>query len=97
MDNDDNPKTDLSYEEACHAMQTGVAHTQANGSDDGSPKHLRAGINSCQVNDAAVARLLIKKGIFTIEEYSEEVRLEMCREVDRYEQHIDPSGRVKLR
>lgn len=82
----DKPKTDLSYEAACHAMQTGVAHEMSIGAEDTTPKHLRVGINSAMCNDAALTRLLVKKGIITEEEYAEEVRLEMCREVDRYQE-----------
>jgi hypothetical protein len=76
---DDKPKTTLTYAEAMHAMQTGVANLSGN---DLAPKHLRVGINSALVDNAALARLLVKKGVFTQEEYTEEVRLEMCREVD---------------
>lgn len=51
--------TKLTYEQALHGMQSGVAYEHSNGSPDGSPKHLRVGINSAQVNNAALARLLI--------------------------------------
>ena len=47
-------------------------------------------------NQAALVRLLISKGLFTMEEYSAEVLAEMEREVERYEKRIDPSGRTHL-
>ncbi len=76
------------YEALCHAMQTGVAYEMEYGSKDTEPKHLRVGINSALVNDAALTRLLIKKGIITEEEYTVEVTEEMQREVTRYEERL---------
>lgn len=74
------------YEQAAHAMQSGVRVNQETcGSLDGSPKHLRTGINSCLSDGAAVARLLIAKGTFTEAEYLEAIRLQMVLEVERYE------------
>lgn len=77
-----------SYEEAAHAMQTGVALEHARGGQDGSPKHLRVGVNSAQVNNAAIARLLIAKGIITMDEYTAAVTAEMNAEAERYEQRL---------
>ena len=88
---EDTPITDLTYAQACHAMQTGVAYELSVsesgdiGTGAATPKHLRTGVNSAMVNDTAMLRLLVKKGIITTAEYEEEIRLEMCREVDRYE------------
>lgn len=72
------------YENAAHAMQSGVKFDQELGSGDGTPKHLRTGINSCMVNDDAIARLLIAKGIITMDEYEAAVADAMEREVERY-------------
>lgn len=83
------PKTNLSYEDACHAMQSGVAmEMERHLNNAHEPKHLRVGLNSALVNDAALLQLLIKKGLVTLDEYAEEVRLEMCREVDRYQSRL---------
>lgn len=79
------------YHSACHAMQTGVAIKMARGSKDTEPKHLRVGINSAMVTDAAIAKLLIEKGIFTREEYVKAVADEMEEEVKRYEQELGPN------
>lgn len=38
--------TKLTYEQALHGMQSGVTFEHSQGSPDGSPKHLRVGINS---------------------------------------------------
>jgi hypothetical protein len=48
------------------------------------------------VNDAAIARLLIGKGIITLAEYEAAVADEMEREVKRYEDRIDSTGKVHL-
>ncbi len=91
---DDNQR----YLDALHGMQTGVATKISQGDVlQTSPKHLRVGINSALVNDAAMVRLLIAKGLFTMEEYAKEVADEMERERERYELSISPEGRVKLR
>lgn len=75
----------LSYESAAHGMQTATAHEQNLGSDSGSPKHLRVGVNSALVNVAALAELLIKKGLITEAEYLEELRLAMNDELARHQ------------
>lgn len=95
----DDPKTNLPYEQAMHAVQTGVAYEMSTVPSATDPKHLRVGINSALINDAALVRLLIKKGLITQAEYIEEVRLEACREVDRYEDRLTETHgrRVVLR
>ncbi len=76
----------LSYEAAAHRMQTDVALKINNPAmNDTQPKHLRVGINSAMVRHAALAWLLIKKGIITEDEYREEVRLAMNHELSTYE------------
>lgn len=76
------------YLAASHAMQSGVAAEQGAGSPDGTPKHLRIGVNSAQVSVAALARLLIDRGLFTEAEYVAAQADEMEAEVARYEQRI---------
>jgi hypothetical protein len=88
------------YEALLHAMQTGVAHEHANGSADGSPKHLRVGVNAAMSDHAALARLLIAKGVITADEYGAAIIEGMQMEVDRYEKNLsDRSGGavIKLR
>lgn len=75
----------MSYEDAAHAMQSGVAVEMQHDTNATSSKHLRVGVNSSMVTDMAVARLLIDKGIFTHDEYTEAVRIAMIDEVQRYE------------
>lgn len=54
----------------------------------GEHKHLRVGINTAHVDHAALAGLLIKKGIITQEEYMDALVEAMEAEVKRYEAHL---------
>lgn len=89
----------LSYNQALHGMQTGVAIEQKGLNPDASgptsPKHLRVGVNSAMVETAALALLLMEKGVFTEEEYSEALRLLMNNELALYEARAPKN--VKLR
>lgn len=76
------------YLAAMHAIQSGVAMEHEAGSIDGSPKHLRVGINSAQINDAALVRLLIAKGVITLDEYEKEVADEAERMKAEYEKKL---------
>jgi hypothetical protein len=85
------------YFRAAHAMQSGVAADQAMGSDDGSPKHLRTGVNSALTNQAGLVNLLIAKGVFTEEEYVKAIADEMEAEVKRYEDRLSEGrGNIHL-
>ena len=63
------PSMQLRYIKAVHAMQTAVKIDQ----ERGSPKHLRVGINSALCGQAALARLLVAKGIITWAEYQQAI------------------------
>jgi hypothetical protein len=76
------------YLAAAHAMQSGVAAEHGLGSNDGTPKHLRVGINSAHVAIAAIARLLINHGLFTLDEYTAAQADEMEAEKARYEERL---------
>ncbi len=86
------------YQSAAHAMQTGVATEHALGAQDGTPKYLRVGVNSALVNDAAIAKLLIDKGIITEDEYLIATTEAMEAEVDRYRARLSQTmgGNVNL-
>lgn len=76
------------YEDALHAMQTGVAIEQGKGSDNGLPKHLRVGVNAAMCDHTGLVRLLISKGVITQDEYIQAITEEMNREVERYEKKL---------
>lgn len=71
-----------------HAIQTGVATDQSLGSSCGSPKHLRVGVNAAMCGIAALARIMIEKGIITVEEYQAALQAELEKEVARYEANL---------
>lgn len=73
------------YEAACHAMQSGVAMEMNIRPQPTEPKHLRVGVNAAMADHAALARLLVAKGVFTEAEYLKEIADEMEREKVRYE------------
>jgi hypothetical protein len=85
------------YLAAAHAMQSGVALSIARGeARDMEPKHLRVGVNSALVDCAALAKLLIDKGILTEEEYERALADAMEAEVQRYRERLQLPDNVHL-
>lgn len=84
------------YLAAAHAMQSGVAAEHERGSDDGSPKHLRVGVNCTAASVAALANLLITKGVFTLDEYVKVQADEMEAEKGRYEERLSAALGAKV-
>ncbi len=73
---------------ASHAMQSGVQYEQSSGSQDGTPKHLRVGVNVALSDHGALVELLIVKGVITRLEYLTAIANAMEVEVVRYEQRL---------
>lgn len=73
-----------------HAIQTGVAYEHSKGSQDGTPKHLRVGVNSALCFTSAIAALLVAKGLATAEEIMEAEVESLRRELERYESRNKP-------
>jgi hypothetical protein len=84
------------YFAAGHAMQTGVKLDHERGSTDGTPKHLRVGINSRAVDHTGLVKLLIAKGILTEDEYQKAIADEMEEEVERYRSRLNLPPNVSL-
>jgi hypothetical protein len=86
------------YMELAHAMQTGVAMEMNYNPRPTEPKHLRVGVNSAMVENAALVRLLIEKGIITESEWMRALRDSMKTEVESYEDRLSVamSAKVKL-
>jgi hypothetical protein len=62
------------YQAALHAIQSGVniliqEQPSQRVTGECSPKHLRVGVNSALLDSAALAKLLMDKGVFSEEEY----------------------------
>lgn len=77
------------YEAAVHAMQSGVAAKIAmHLGRESEPKHLRVGVNSALVDTGTLARLLIRKGVFTSEEFYTALAENMEAEAATYEREL---------
>ena len=74
---------DHRYISAMHGIQSYTKFAQHIGDINDDAKNLRVGITSNQITDAAVAAILISKGICTLEEYQEQVMLEAEAELAR--------------
>lgn len=72
-----------------HAIQTGVKYEQELlGSDDGTPKHLRTGVNIAMCECSALVQLLVNKGICTTEEAFTAINGMLHEEVNKYEARL---------
>jgi len=82
----------LSYEQALHGVQGAIKYEIENSILErpmiSQMKHLRVGLDARAADMAGLVGLLIKKGLFTIEEYQESLRLAMNEELARYEEHL---------
>jgi hypothetical protein len=85
-----------SYEALAHAMQTGVAFEMVRNPKPTEPKHLRVGINAAMADHAGLVKLLIKKGVFTEQEYVDAITESMQDEVKRYERHLEETYGAKI-
>lgn len=76
-----------------HGVQSGVAlkmnHDGGPVSGETSPKHLRTGVNAAMVEHSALTKLLIDKGVITVDEYQAELADSAERERLLYEQWAD--------
>lgn len=73
----------LSYLDAAHGVQSAVALRISQDPAEANSKHLRVGIDLSKAEQAGLARLLIDKGLFTITEYEEYMRLAVNEELAR--------------
>jgi hypothetical protein len=81
------------YEIAAHAVQAGVAmelndNPPSNSASPVSPKMLRTGVNMAMIGHGALIRVLIAKGLFTEEEYFEQLVLGVEDEQRLYEERL---------
>ena len=74
------------YRAAAHRVQTAIAFQP--GSPALQPKHMRVGIDMSKADAAGLARLLIEKGIFTLEEYQEALAESAEAEADAQEAYL---------
>lgn len=76
------------YQAAAHAVQSGVAFMMHRNRSLADPKHLRVGVDTAKVEQAALAHLLIERGLFTAAEYFEAIADHMEFEVRRNEEQL---------
>jgi hypothetical protein len=86
----------LKYHEALKAMQAAIGMDVETGTKSASPKHLRVGINSAMIDTGAIARLLIKKGVFTEQEFDESLEVLANEEVASYEKLLSEKLAAKV-
>lgn len=84
------------YYAAMHGVQAGVSLDIEDDPSSAEPKHLRVGFNSAFVNEAAIVRLLIDKGLCTEVEYWEHLVAEAEAERTRYETKISKRFGAKV-
>lgn len=82
------PEQKAKYEALAHAMQSGVAMKMNYKPGETEPKHLRVGVNAAMSDMGGLARLLIRKGIITEDEYVDAMIESMAREVKSYEAEL---------
>lgn len=78
------------YERALHRVQTAIAVLMGSDPDyaGAQPKHLRVGIDMSKSDHGALAGLLIKKGVFTLDEYVTALEEAAIREAEGYEKSV---------
>jgi hypothetical protein len=93
----------LSYEAALHGVQSAIAYKRqkmAERERREELKHHRVGIDSAHCSQAAIAMLLIEKGIFSEAELNEALRLLVNNELALYETEArvaNPGTEIKFR
>ncbi|MFL6116720.1 MAG: hypothetical protein ACJ786_36000 [Catenulispora sp.] len=56
------------YLKAMHAVQSGVMAFMEIDPTETTPKHLRTGVNSAHISVGALAKVLVEKGLITVDE-----------------------------
>lgn len=76
------------YSALAHAIQSGVAHDHNLGSQDGTPKHLRTGVNLAMRDHASLVALLMHKGVISEDEYQRAILEGLEEEKASYESRL---------
>lgn len=84
------------YMAALHGVQTGIEYKRQYDRSFVSEKHMRVGVDSAHVSQAALARVLIAKGMLTEEEYMEALAVEAERERKRLEIELSAHYGAKI-
>lgn len=84
------------YRALMHKMQAGVAMWLNYDKTSGEPKHLLVGNNARAVDHAALVSLMIKKGVFTEQEYADSLCAEGEKEVETWERKLSEKMNTKI-
>ena len=94
---DSQAMTDIErYRAACHAVQSGVMSELGYDPSSGTPKHLRTGVNIAMTDLGSITRLLVSKGLLTIEEIDKALADGMEAEKQRYEKTLSDHFQSKI-
>lgn len=83
------------YMRAAHRVQTAIAFNPDRPADQ--YKDLRVGVDLSKSDQAGLAKLLIAKGIFTMEEYIEAIADQAEREADAKEDELSVRHGINVR
>jgi len=73
------------YLELAHAIQCAAGFMiEGNYSNEGTPKHLRTGVNMAMCEHGALVSLLVEKGIITEDEYADKMIEVLEKELQSY-------------
>lgn len=74
------------YERAAHRVQTAIAAVPSHPNQ--TPKHMRTGIDMSKSDLAGLSKLLMDKGLFTLEEYLTAIADQAEIEASNYEDEL---------
>lgn len=79
----------LTYAEAAHGVQSALAYEILQGPVGRlHPKHMRTGLDLGKAEMAGLVTLMLAKGVFTMEEYLEAMRLGVNNELHLEQQRL---------
>jgi hypothetical protein len=83
---------------AANAIVTGAGMDINTGGDAHMPKHLRSSVDMRAADQEGLAKLLIEKGVVTLDEYQKAIADSAEREKARYEEYLTKrvGGKTKV-
>lgn len=84
------------YARAAHRVQSCIAALNQNAGIM-SHKHMRVGIDMSKADQSGLAKLLLAKGVFTIEEYHTAIADAAEEEANRWETELSVSAGINIK
>jgi hypothetical protein len=91
-----NEEFNREYHALVHAMQSGVAMEMNYDASSTEPKHLRVGVNVAIVEQSALWKLLVDKGLVSLDEMHEAILAAHRDEVASYEAELSERLGTKI-